>query len=1288
MDTLLNGHGGDTRAGRAAMWPVRNQRAGEAERVSSPLNGGLQEVTGVTKLSETICADVRGLHSPRKQHERGSSVCRANHLDLGWGRPLGRVAARALRALSLCALLLPFPLFAQDAPGGVSSGLSAWYDAGTGIPQGTTNVTANWTQRGGSAGESPLTRQGNNGTIDTVSGAFNFNPALEFKNPTFDGFGRMYGGPSTRDREWITPNSAGSAFGVGVISDQVSSLARGSGSTCGSDAGRCNVGFRPDAGGGTNFGGNPSGTPYANGVGNVGPTANIYGLWASVGVGQHRNTRNGWTATGEGVTKQIASDYQFRIGSFPGFTYNGRIAEVFYYNRKLTEAEAQRISTYLGVKYGVTLEGDATRNNTTNYDYISSTGVVVWDGTGTTTVNAYHRNVFGLGRDSALDQRIGTNINDSGPIGTYPLDILTMATGTLASPAQFTATHQSTGTQLSQGQYLMVGNNNASTTAVTSAAVSGVSTSLDNGTWSRLNRLWRVQNTGSVGTVSLLFNVPAAGVTALGGNLNKVVLLVDNDGNYTNGGTRVVISGRSVSGTQISFNVALADGEIFTLASSTETLTLIKTTVQAAGTYTFSLTGTTQSTGSVIMAASATTTVDGNTGIAGTQSFAISSAGTAVTITEGVLPAGVNLAGMTCTNATSGVTFSPVYDVAARSVSIPGSSVNAGANITCTYTNAVTQPDFGTCDGRMYLSITNSSPTPDQTTLHNINYATNPFTLPVLGVGSIAYNAIGYNPLDNYLYGIENDAFSGNELLRIGSDGSTLNLGTITLSTGGNLLDASYYAGAISPTGDYYTISAGSVSSRLYRVNLSTRVATLISLSQAINVQDFVWVNGLLYTVESGQLLSIDPVTGAVTTIGSTGALSSAFALWGSPTGLFGWSGSSSFYKIDLATGQTTVISTMPTATGADGANCPTAPILFSTDVAVTKTNTPAQGTNDLPGDGYTQGSARTYSIVVSNIGPFGVQNATVSDPVPAGIDPATVSWTCGSATGGAVCGATSGTGALNDTGLDLPRNATVTYQLTMTVPAGFTGDLANVVTVSLPSGTTDTNPANNSATDVDQAVPRLTLRKISINGVDSFGFTGTNGVVAQTLVTTVAGTPVSGAPQSLTSAGTSTTITESTTPATYGVTDITCTGLGAGGTATPDLANRTVVLDAAATVAGSSIECTFTNTLQQTDIRVVKTASPDPVLSGQVVTYSLVVSNNGPLAASNVLLTDVAGAGQDCTTPSTTATCTASGGATCPSATVPVSSLLGSGISIPSLPVGGQATFTLQCTVTATGNP
>ena len=1022
-------------------------------------------------------------------HSAYTPLARGSHRYLSVpAECLGRVA---FVAMALCATV---PVAAQDVPGGVSSGLAVWYDAGAGIPQNAANVTANWTQRAGSAGESPLTQQGLTGSIDSIAGAVNFNPALDYNNTGNLGTGRWYGGPGTRDRDWITPNNTGSAFAVGTASDQLSALARTAGITCGSsDTGRCNVGFRQDVNSniGTNFGGNPSGTVYANGgnPGNRGPTVNVYGLWATAGAGQHRNTRNGWTNTGPGAIKEVASDYRFRVGSFPGFSFDGLVSEVFYYDRKVTEAEAQRITTYLGVKYGVTLDGDATRNNATNYDYLSSSGTVVWAGNGTTAVNAYHRNVFGLGRDSALDQRIATNINDSGPVGTYALDILTMATGTLSAPSQFVATHQGTGTQLAQGQYLMVGNNGASTTAVTAVITSGVSTPHDNGNWSRLNRLWRVQNTGGVGTVSLRFNVPAAGVTALGGNLNDVVLLIDDDGNYTNGGTRVVTAGRSVSGTQVSFNATLANGEIFTLANSSETLTLIKTTVQAAGTYGFTLTGTAQTSGTVTMAANATTTVDGNTGLAGTQSFAIVTAGNPLSITEATLPSGIGLASITCSNTTTGATFSPVYDVVNRTVSIPGASVNAGANITCTFTNAQLLPTFGTCDARMFLDQTpvNTS------TLYDVGYASTPFTYSSLGSGT-ARNGLGYNTVDNYIYGIECVGASGNELIRVGSDGSSQNLGVIT-----GLPASNYNNGVISPAGDYYLMS-GFGGTTMYRIDISTRVATSFTISQSIQPADLAWHNGLLWAVSGSRLYSIDPASGVVTGVGFSNPVGSSPAMWGFDNALFAYdTGTTSIYMLDPATGAPTLLSTAPSANNADGANCPGASILFDADLSVTKTNTPVSGPDDLADDAYLPGETRTYSVVVTNNGPFGAQNVAVSDPVPADINAATVSWTCASTSGGAVCGAASGAGALNDTGLDLPPNAVATYQVTLTVPTGFTGDLTNTVTITPPTSINDIDATNNIASDVDGA----SAADLTITKTNNAGSVAAGGTTVYTIVVT-----------------------------------------------------------------------------------------------------------------------------------------------------------------------------------------
>lgn len=378
---------------------------------------------------------------------------------------------------------------------------------------------------------------------------------------------------------------------------------------------------------------------------------------------------------------------------------------------------------------------------------------------------------------------------------------------------------------------------------------------------------------------------------------------------------------------------------------------------------------------------------------------------------------------------------------------------------------------FGTCDARMFLEQTNSATT--LSTLYNVVYTTAPFTYTSLGTGS-PRNGIGYNTLDNYIYGMEWGSGSGNELIRVAANGSSTNLGVVT-----GLPVSNYNNGVISPTGDYY-LTSGFGGTTLYRVNLTTRVATAITMSSSITVSDLAWHNGLLWGVNSttGSLISINPANGAVTTIGSSSPVNNAISMWGFNNGLFAGTGSA-IYAVDTATGAVTLMSTSPSATNADGANCPGANIQFNADLSVTKTNTPASGPNDLANDTYTAGETRTYTIVVRNTSAsFGAQNIMVSDPLPAGISAATVSWTCANTSGGSRCGAASGTGALNDTGLDLPPNAVATYLVTMTVPTTFTGDLTNTVTITPPSTINDTNSANNTAIDTDSPTARLTIIK------------------------------------------------------------------------------------------------------------------------------------------------------------------------------------------------------------------
>ena len=111
----------------------------------------------------------------------------------------------------------------------------------------------------------------------------------------------------------------------------------------------------------------------------------------------------------------------------------------------------------------------------------------------------------------------------------------------------------------------------------------------------------------------------------------------------------------------------------------------------------------------------------------------------------------------------------------------------------------------------------------------------------------------------------------------------------------------------------------------------------------------------------------------------------------------------------------------------------------------------------------YAPGRNVVYTVVVSNAGPSSVTGATVADALPTGI--ATSSWTA-VASGGA-SGTLSGSGAISQS-VNLPSGGSMTYTVTMAVPANRTGDLVNTATVTAPAGITDPTPGNNSATDTD----------------------------------------------------------------------------------------------------------------------------------------------------------------------------------------------------------------------------
>ena len=132
-------------------------------------------------------------------------------------------------------------------------------------------------------------------------------------------------------------------------------------------------------------------------------------------------------------------------------------------------------------------------------------------------------------------------------------------------------------------------------------------------------------------------------------------------------------------------------------------------------------------------------------------------------------------------------------------------------------------------------------------------------------------------------------------------------------------------------------------------------------------------------------------------------------------------------------------------------------------DMSITKTD---GATSAIPG------TVVSYTVVATNVGPSDVVGATVADAVPSTLLGAT--WTCTGADGG-TCGSGAGTGSISEV-VNLPVGATVTYVVTATVDPAATGTLVNSASITPPAGTTDPDPSDNSATDIDTLTPHADL--------------------------------------------------------------------------------------------------------------------------------------------------------------------------------------------------------------------
>lgn len=184
------------------------------------------------------------------------------------------------------------------------------------------------------------------------------------------------------------------------------------------------------------------------------------------------------------------------VGQSPCCFFEGQIPEIMSYNNFNTSTDRQKIESYLALKYGITME---FYNN--ERDYIASDGSFMWDDDDHPVANVYSHDIAGIGQDnaSALYQPKSKSINTDNLI-------------TIGNPSD-----------MQNLEFLVWGNNKLATDSwLTSPTV------LVPKGYQALQRVWRIQETGDVGTVQVFIDQNVLPVSPA-----PVYLLVSSSPNFT-----------------------------------------------------------------------------------------------------------------------------------------------------------------------------------------------------------------------------------------------------------------------------------------------------------------------------------------------------------------------------------------------------------------------------------------------------------------------------------------------------------------------------------------------------------------------------------------------------------------------------------------------------------------------------------------------------------------------------------------------------------------------------------
>ncbi len=360
-------------------------------------------------------------------------------------------------------------------------------------------------------------------------------------------------------------------------------------------------------------------------------------------------------------------------------------------------------------------------------------------------------------------------------------------------------------------------------------------------------------------------------------------------------------------------------------------------------------------------------------------------------------------------------------------------------------------------------------------------------------------------------------------------------------------------------------------------------------------------------------------------------------------------------------------------------------------DLALTKTGSP---------NPVISGSTLTYQLGISNNGPGTANGVVLTDPLPVGTTFVSCTTSQGNCLGPAV--GNNGVVVANLGSLGTPGFASVTIVVTVTAPGGNQITNTAVVTAATP----DASPANNTATVTTTVSSASVGADLSIFKTSSANPITSGDVLTYTLkvgnggpdpaIGVIVNDPLPGG-TTFNSSGCSVTQGSCSGPApgTNGTVTANLGTIPSGGSATVfitvtvtaapgSVLTNTAVVSSATTdpnpANNQASNTTLVNpppTPPSADVSILKTASPNPVLTGGDLAYTILVHNAGGGSASTVQVSDPL-------PPQTTFVSCATTQGSCTSPDVGTNGTVR--VDLGTLANGGNATITIHVLVNAAG--